>query len=935
MFNDDENKKNIAEQVEKQAETLTENAAAEVNETAEAAAEVTDEVAAEVTAAAETEAETVAEKAAETAPKHVYKTSMDDDENRKGVYVDKAEAEAFLAAQQRKKKRNKIITISVCTVIALVFIFIIYKVVFGGNVGYIKFSDDYINENEMMAVGEAISSDSGMTLIAEAKNAMGGTTQLKFSPKDSLVILTVSNASGKTVDLRSWPAPSADEVDPASVGQEYETYNSNHNIISSLVRIGYTASNLDGGKEFGINQIFAEKAAAKRATVEYNKISNGFRAHYTIPISVTKLDSNAEEYSLSYTFEFVVEIYLNEDGNLTVNVPKKGVVEAQIEEEYDDEADEMPRVASIEVMPYFGAAKQGDEGYFVTPDGSGSLTYFDVARISTSDEYQKRIYGYDDTFDVFNYPNQNNETISMPVFGVIKNDVMITCFATESEANASIVMGQPGVRSLNLYYINYKFKWREFYESKISKSGQAYTFLEVPSGIGDFTQVYDVRISDDEDYSYVDMAALTQEFLLNKWNADAESLEYLANAEINSLENKEENPDIMNVKIFFADVNKASVHLFTQLKVMTTFEQAKDIIADCIADNARIRFSLLGWQNDGYYGNCTRKYNIESALGGASGLKELNEYGTENGTDISADVNLLIAYSKPKNTNLRVSVVKDAGTNYLNYKLVNNAGVFTKSTTTYYISPTYYQSKLLNKDIKKLGNLGFKNVDLEQLGNLVYTDYNKEHPLLRQQAIEYYRDWIVEYKKAFNTVSVYYGYEYAASVADSILDIPMTASMLFIEDESVPFIQLVYHGIIDYYSSPVNRTSNTVESLLKSVEYGAFPSFEVTEETTETLRYTTYNALFKAQYSALSADIKDAYVLSLNAIAPVANAKMTSHSCVDGARSGNVYCTVYDNGYSIYVNYGSEDYNANGVTVPATGVTVVSGGSVVYTDTVD
>lgn len=850
--------------------------------------------------------------------------AKDDDEERKGLYIDKEEAERFLEQQRKKKKRKSIIITVISVIVVLVAVFVAYKVIFGGNVGHIRFSDDYIVENDPKEMGAALKNNEGMTLIAEVPNNQGGYTALRFSPKDSLLILEITNGKGEKETIRSWPAPLEDEVDPATAGDEYPKYLKNHDIVSSLVRLGYTASNLDGGKDFGINQV-------DRVKIQYYLIDKGFKAKYNVPIEVAKTTSLAETYKVNYEFSFAVEFYLDENGDLIVNVPKKDIVEDETEEEYNKQSDEIPRVASIACLPFINARRQGDSGYYVTPDGSGGLTYFDVPRISQFDEYQKRIYGYDDIFDVFNYPNMTNETLSLPVFGAVDGGKMLTCYALESEANASILMGQPGMKSLKFYYITYLYKWREFYQAKLSNNGSTYTFLEVPSGIGDFRTRYSYKIDGSKNYTYVDVAKEAKTFIANKWAEDKASgmasERYLKDAEVNTPDNKNQNPDLINLKIFAADINQASVSPFPTYKVMTTFKQAKDIITGTATELPRIRYSILGWQQNGYYGNITRKYNIGLALGGSSGLKDLNSYAAEQDATLSADVNMLILYGSPKGASLRQATVKNPGTFYVQYKLVNTAGVFNRSTDYYYMSPLYYHNKMLKKDISSLSKLGFKNVDLQQLGNLLYTDYNKENALLRQQALEYYREWIVEYKKVFKSVSVYYGYEFAASVADNILDIPTESSRLFIIDESVPFLEIVYHGLVDYYSTAVNRSSDYTKSILKSVEYGAFLTYEVTKEATEELRYTHYNSLFKAQYDDLSPDIKKGYVIADKTLAKVANAEITGHYCVDDARSGNIYCTEYSNGVKIYVNYGAGDCKVAEGTVPGYGAAVSAGGS--------
>ena len=101
----------------------------------------------------------------------------------------------------------------------------------------------------------------------------------------------------------------------------------------------------------------------------------------------------------------------------------------------------------------------------------------------------------------------------------------------------------------------------------------------------------------------------------------------------------------------------------------------------------------------------------------------------------------------------------------------------------------------------------------------------------------------------------------------------------------------------------------------------------MTDGPTEELKYTNYNSLFKAQYKDLRNDISKGYLIAEKALAPVADAVITGHRCVDLERGGEVFLTEYDNGVKIFVNYRSMPFPAEEGTVPALGILVVNGSS--------
>jgi hypothetical protein len=144
---------------------------------------------------------------------------------------------------------------------------------------------------------------------------------------------------------------------------------------------------------------------------------------------------------------------------------------------------------------------------------------------------------------------------------------------------------------------------------------------------------------------------------------------------------------------------------------------------------------------------------------------------------------------------------------------------------------------------------------------------------------------------------------------DSVINIPLgttvSQSGAYI---AVPFVQLVLHGIVDYAGEPINTGINLEETLLKYVEYGACPHFEWNYEPikgnaeTDTFYYdNTINAAaeFYAEANEALNDLRDA--------------RMTDHYEVEDG----VYCTEYDTGARIYVNYTNDDFSTLGVVVGA------------------
>ena len=105
---------------------------------------------------------------------------------------------------------------------------------------------------------------------------------------------------------------------------------------------------------------------------------------------------------------------------------------------------------------------------------------------------------------------------------------------------------------------------------------------------------------------------------------------------------------------------------------------------------------------------------------------------------------------------------------------------------------------------------------------------------------------------------------------------------------AVPFIPAVIHGSFVYSGEPLNASSVSVMNLLKSVEYGAVPhySWNFNENSDKYYEYS----------------VNDAVEFCLKAkteLADLTSERITGHEKI----ADGVYCTLYEDGARVYVNY--------------------------------
>lgn len=766
-----------------------------------------------------------------------------------------------------KKKFLKVIRIVVILLIVLLAAFIVIKVVFG-NDNNVTFTDDYMTVSDPKTALEKVPDETDDSVLM-AENSK---YKLEYNPETDLMILS-NKESGEI--FRSYP-----ETFEGDLKGNVEDLSSPIHKLTSPVVVSYTANGDSDDGELGINQIKHERTV--------NKIQDGFQLVYSIP---------------ALTIDFVVEFTIDEEG-LTVNVPRNGIVEK----------DEEARLLSINILPYFLANRDGDEGYYVLPDGTGGLTYFDQPRLTSFSVYEKRLYGYDMTFDSQLSPDYVNKSLVLPVAGRVINNSMVSMYSVEGEANTALVMVNPGKYNIPFYGLSYKFHLRQTYLMSMSKSGGSFYQYEDEFGIGDAKVKYYFSHKDEGEFTYVDLAKEARTKLQEFWKNDF------------GVEGKSSNKDaaIVTVKVFLGAENKTG-GVVDSYRALTTFSQVKEIYEKLNSvgiDDMRI--SLLGWQAGGYYGNICDKFPVSSALGGTDELESLLAWAKENNIEISLDYNTVLMYGDPSNgVTLRGAAVKKPGTEYLNFAMATAAGSYRNVFNFYVMSPLYYGDEVLMNDVDELKELGVSGVALQSVGNLLYTDYNKVNALTRQQVMYHMNSWVKTFAENFENVSVYYGSDYAAAVADYIIDIPTTSSALQLIDEEVPFVQIVYHGLVDYYCEAINRSDNETYSFLKAIESGSMLSYELTYNSTEELKYTYYDKLFKSQYAMLADSIAEDYEAVAEYFKSVRNTTIENHFKLDTDK--DVYCTEYSNGIKVYVNYETSAYTseAYGVTVDALGFAII------------
>lgn len=307
--------------------------------------------------------------------------------------------------------------------------------------------------------------------------------------------------------------------------------------------------------------------------------------------------------------------------------------------------------------------------------------------------------------------------------------------------------------------------------------------------------------------------------------------------------------------------------------------------------------------------------SVDKAVGGSKGLRNFISFTREQGVSFYPDVAVLTA-NTGKGFNENANAARTLrGVPAALYPLDQalNRRDRTKSPS-YVVSPrltvSYTESML--KGLKEYQPGG---ISLRDLADRLNSDYRKHDQLDRTESESISIQALGSFSQANPKVMADGGNVYALPYLSDITNAPMSGSHFKIEDEEIPFYQMVIRGYVDYTGSPFNLSTYTDERqyILKCLEYGAGVYFEWIHEPNDKVKDTEYNDLYAVHYKQWIDQAAAMYREVNDVLKKVRNEPITGHEKL----GEGVFKTVYGNGTYVIVNYNRTDVTVDGRTVKA------------------
>ena len=556
------------------------------------------------------------------------------------------------------------------------------------------------------------------------------------------------------------------------------------------------------------------------------------------------------------------------------------------------------RVAELAVVPYFGSGGPEDDGYLVVPDGSGARINFNNGKI-WAEPYTALLYGGNLSL-AGEQKLTDPKAAALPVFGIQRNQTGLLGVVGEGGAEAEVKAYTAGQRNArNAVYAN--FILRNVDTVVIGESGLSETKEVVQYDLDHRNmEACSVRYYPLESgkHTYADMAVQYRTLLLEQRGAgQAVDIEPCFIAELYA--------GVVRPKTYFGLT-------FQKFDTLTDYQMAGGIrreLQEAGVQDATILYR--NWSKDESAYKLPNKIRPVSGLGSKRELQGLLDDG------------MYLSFSP--------LTVRRNGNGFWSFldasKRMSREPVLvhTYQLSTHYknseVAPGYLPNlqtltEVLGAFRRSAKQYGAENLYLTDLGSTLYTNFDRNKYATREEfqerAVAFCKDWD-------GRLAVQKPNGYVLPYIDAAVGLPTDSSLYDVEDESIPFYQIVLSGVIPYTSEAVNLSSNPRRTILKCMETASSLYFAWIGTNGSDIKETALNHLYGADYARWKEDAIAAQEELDGVFERIGTRIISGHETL----AAGVTRTTFENGKSVVINYTAQPVETSYGTVPASGYLIV------------
>ncbi len=563
----------------------------------------------------------------------------------------------------------------------------------------------------------------------------------------------------------------------------------------------------------------------------------------------------------------------------------------------------------IELLPYLGAVPHGEEtpAYYVLPDGPGALTYIG-RQVGYRKPYSTVSYGT----DRYSFARPSEQTTPLPVYGIAHEEGAVMGVATVGAGESSIEAGI-SIDPMTFSRASLRLIYRRLTQFPLRK-GVFKAFFEDDRVGGDRGMRFFFLAG--KEATWVGMAQRFRQHLIEDRGLDR--LGGSSQADAGGGEDA-----ALRLRLILGAQKPGLI--WRSFVTATSFAQAAEITAAYVdAGMTDLDVVLVGWEADGYQGNLPKRWPPDRRLGGARGLERLAEQldGLDVPLFVEADYTLAFLQNGgffPLTDGViqpNLLPVSDLVAAAANVEVPREL-----RKNRFFLNPTFARGRYLEREAPRLAALGVDGMELRWSGELLLKDVNPRFPLERTDFAASWREMLMLIGDSMGSAAAQGGNGYVLGAVDTITQLPIYRSDYLFSDETVPFYSVATHGLVRLYGEATNLDSDPQRDFLTRLEFGMLPAYELTYRQPIVLNRTTYNELYSAQYEEWIEQAAQEYAVSIGELGHTVNQFIVGRRQL----APQVFATTYEDGTTVYVNYGDKPFEESGIRVEPLWYLVVEG----------
>ena len=556
-----------------------------------------------------------------------------------------------------------------------------------------------------------------------------------------------------------------------------------------------------------------------------------------------------------------VHLSLNERG-LEVYIPADKLIESG----------DIYGLTSISVFPYFGAVRENlAPGYMLIPDQVGGLIRFEKPIEAT---IRALFYGGDQGL------NDNTRAyLSLPVVGMI-HDVNQQGFYVSIDEGAELSELEAVFWSsrTRYYRTQLNFQLRPIYKAIINAAGDGRD--QIPDALTnkDYRATYTLL---GDDANYVGIANHYQAYLLNEGE--------LVKQEVSQM------PYLLQ----FLMGDQTPSFLGTTYLEMTSAQDAEDILNVLLSRGVTPSvISLLGWSRDGAIDQAPYR------LRDIHQLEDLESFIKSQNMDILRHQDYVMSSELSE----RIGFNRDVALNYSRLKMTTmQRSLNAQSIDQYFVYPDRSLT-LSNQD-------DLKSAYLTSIGRMLNSYYDQGFYDRIDTRVIY-----DELMSSYDMLMLSQPSLYALKYANYYTHMPIIHSQYYFYTDTVPFVPIVLSGILPVFSSELNFNAIGDVLKLQMLDYGMYPNFIVTEQPTQTMRFTRSNIFFTTHIDVFEDEIVSTYNQFKRIYDEIGFQKVIQRDVLDLG----IVLVTYENQTQVLINYTNDTYMMGSFSIDALSAEVIA-----------